>query len=219
MAAVLAWSVGQRSYGLLGLFLAGASVLTVSRSGIFGLLVGAAVLVLAQRGQRLRVLVLVLGAAAISVTAFSNLSLFRETVDNRIFQSSYQQDTRENTLKIVAGDFNDRPLSLLIGQGLRSKQRELAAQGGNAGFSTLDNQFATFLYDVGVVPFLLGSGLIVVGIRRALPERRRIFLPPLMAGLAIFAFFDGLYWSGTAALFFFLLGGASSTSRFGRGHV
>ena len=67
-----------------------------------------------------------------------------------------QQAVRINTINIVHGDWKDDPSRLLFGEGIGSGGRYLVARGGNAkGYTIFDNQYATSLYDMGLIVLLV----------------------------------------------------------------
>lgn len=204
--AMLSLTTQLRSGWVLAMLFFAASATTVSRSAAIGIAVAVVVFLLQQRAQRGRVIAVIAVAIAGAVIAASQLTLVRDSFENRVLSASYAQTARTNGLDVLKDDVLYRPTTILFGDGFRSTQQELHDRGGNAGVSTYDDQVVTLVYDVGLLATALGLLIGAFAVLRGSVVARRVAAPPLAGLAAMLLFFDGLYWFSTAALFFILYG-------------
>lgn len=182
---------------------------TVSRSSAIGLLVGLIAYVVWLPEYRSRVATLVVPLGSLLILAGFLFSPLRQSIEGRVLSSDYQQVTRQATIGRIMTDIENRPQALLLGGGIGSTQIQLTNVGGIGGVDALDNQFATSIYDIGLIPSLASYGLLIA-IASIASRRRSTVGPALFCGLVTMAFSDSLYWHSFGVLLWLIVGLAAS---------
>jgi hypothetical protein len=203
---ILAVSAQPRHGRLLaGLYLV-ASLATVSRSSVVGIVAGLVAMMFfvpgIARRRALTALVAVAAVLGFDPTVHSALS-------SRLSQSN--NSGRLETLSIAENSLVQHPGSVLFGRGFTGAQDYFAALGGNHSTGSLsgtlvDNAFVSGLYDFGLVPlglFVVSIVYLAWGTSR---DNRRTFIPPLVALATTLLFFDGLSWPSSSFFFFVTVG-------------
>ncbi len=191
-----------------------ACLLTVSRSAILAVGVGVLVVFLIERRSRPRIIVVLAVLGLLSAGAVSQLPYFHESVTNRLAGKGESHSVRSNALEKFSGDLSNNTGGLMLGNGLRYTETVLEETGRNEGLATLDNQYVTFAYDVGLLPMLLSALAGLIALRLAPRARLLAFLPAVATCAVSFFFFDGMYWVATAALAWFTFGAIVSRRPF-----
>jgi hypothetical protein len=191
-----------------------ACLLTVSRSAVLAIAVGVAVVFLVERRSRPRIVVVVVVLGLLSAGAVSQLPYFHESVSNRLAGKGETRAVRSNALEKFSTDLSSHTGKLTLGAGLRYTETVLEETGRNEGLATLDNQYVTFSYDVGILPMLLSAFAALIALRMAPRARVVAFLPAVATCAFSFFFFDGMYWVATAALAWFTFGAIVSKRPF-----
>ncbi|MBO9531436.1 MAG: hypothetical protein J7513_00475 [Solirubrobacteraceae bacterium] len=189
----------RRVFGIVGIACLVGAIATVSRSSMLAIAAGL-LLYLVQERRRLGRLAPVLTAAIVAiVAAITFVPALNEAFVNRI-DSAEPQTVRLYALQQVRDTWSADPASIVVGHGVGSTYRMMAARGGVLGLTTLDNQYVTAVFDLGVAPLGIAIALVVWSIATAPPASRRAGLPALVAGLVALAFADGFYWPSLALL-------------------
>lgn len=217
MLAMFALTLRGRGTALLTLILLVGAASTVSRSALVGGAIGLIAFAgLSRTGERARALLLIAAVGTTAVVALAFVPSVRSSFSNRVgnANTTKEQAVRLNTFNIVEGDWKDNTSRLLVGQGIGSGGRYLVARGGNAkGYTIFDNQYATSLYDTGLVVLAVFAVLALLAIADGTGDGRRAGLPALIVGAVVLAFVDGLFWPPLVLLLWGSIGLASCPIR------
>ena len=188
------------------------AIATVSRSALIGAILGFAVLSAQRTARRRMIVVLVLIVGSVFVAALA-VPRFATSLEGRVLNQPYAQVARTAGPQRLATDFSTDPSSLAFGGGIGSTSRELAKQGGVGGVDTYDNEYIDSIFDIGFIPFFLALTLLGYAAFTAMPQRRQVFLPPVVVAVGTLAFFDGLGWPSFGVLFWFIFGALTARDR------
>ncbi|MDO9355469.1 MAG: hypothetical protein Q7T55_17340, partial [Solirubrobacteraceae bacterium] len=183
---------GSRRSLPLAVVMFGASMGTVSRSALLAVAIVVFVVAIQSAKNPLRAgtrLILPLVGALVLISVIPGL---KDSVTTRVSGGVGPQVVRGYALDSIRSDAEVRPGQLLVGGGLGAARDKISAVGGRVGsLETFDNQYVTSVYDYGVLPLLIASGLVVVGLRKS--RSLMLGLPAVLATLIAVFFFDGFY--------------------------
>jgi hypothetical protein len=198
---------------LTGLYLMG-TVATLSRSAIIALGVAAVAMVVLESGpSRRRALLRTLAVALIAGAAVAVPSPLSRAFSTRL--STADSSGRVDSLELVDASVTQHFGSVLFGGGFAGAENYLASIGGefltgDQSGTLVDDEAVSFVYDFGVVPLMLTVCILVWLFARCDPNIRRIMVPPFLAVITTFGFFDGLQWLSTGFLLFVFVGGIAA---------
>ncbi len=189
--------------------MAGA-VATVSRSALLGLAVALVVLLWVDRRHTVRSVLAVAFLVTAGWVAVTYVPAINQSFSERVGQGSEGQVVREYAFDITRDSIANDTAAVAFGGGIGQTNRDLEARGTIHGFVILDNQYATGLFDMGLVPLGLIGALLGAALLRAAPDNRRMAAPALAAVVVTLAFADGLYWTSLGTLSALVVGAATA---------
>jgi hypothetical protein len=203
IVALMVLSTRHMFAPILGAILILGAGATLSRSPVLGATLGLAVLLLRRRRTRSHVLASV-ALVAIGIALALNVAPgIASSARARLFHSETSKTVRLHALHGFGDIARENPASLLLPQD-RNRTSIDAIQG-----TLVDNQYVTLVYDYGFIAVVAAGLALAVAFRRHLRDMGAM-LAAIVGALAMFVFFDGLYWPSTASLFWFAVGFATA---------